>query len=186
MIICKKAITQIQPFESVITDGLVTVNPFTIQGGHVLFTIKDTTGTISLTSPVAATLGGTGLTSFASANLAIYSTSTTALTAGVLPVAAGGTGLSTLTANAVLVGNGTGTITAVSPGANGNVLKSNGTIWTSGTISSTGFQNIATITASGTTAIPSSVCKITVIGGGGGAGPGVDNTTNATGGRWRR
>jgi tRNA(Ile2)-agmatinylcytidine synthase len=43
----KKLIAQIQPFESVITGGIVTVNPFTIQGGHVLFTIKDTTGTIS-------------------------------------------------------------------------------------------------------------------------------------------
>ena len=43
----KKLIAQVQPFESVITEGLVTVNPFTIQGGHVLFTIKDTTGTIS-------------------------------------------------------------------------------------------------------------------------------------------
>ena len=43
----KKLIAQVQPFESVITEGLVTVNPFTIQGGHVLFTIKDTTGKIS-------------------------------------------------------------------------------------------------------------------------------------------
>ena len=43
----KKQIAQIQPFESVITKGLLTINPFTIQGGHVLFTIKDITGTIS-------------------------------------------------------------------------------------------------------------------------------------------
>ena len=43
----KKQIAQIQPFESVITKGYVVGNPFTIQGGHVLFTIKDTTGTIS-------------------------------------------------------------------------------------------------------------------------------------------
>jgi tRNA(Ile2)-agmatinylcytidine synthase len=43
----KKQIAQIQPFESVIIEGSVVVNPFTIQGGHVLFTIKDTTGTIS-------------------------------------------------------------------------------------------------------------------------------------------
>jgi tRNA(Ile2)-agmatinylcytidine synthase len=43
----KKYIAQIQPFESVITEGSVIVNPFTIQGGHVLFTMKDTTGTIS-------------------------------------------------------------------------------------------------------------------------------------------
>jgi tRNA(Ile2)-agmatinylcytidine synthase len=43
----KKQIAQIQPFESVIIEGSVVVNPFTIQGGHVLFTIKDATGTIS-------------------------------------------------------------------------------------------------------------------------------------------
>jgi tRNA(Ile2)-agmatinylcytidine synthase len=42
----KKQIAQIQPFESVITEGSVIENPFTIQGGHVLFTIKDPTGTI--------------------------------------------------------------------------------------------------------------------------------------------
>jgi len=43
----KKQIAQIHPFESVITEGSVVVNPFTIQGGHVLFSIKDKTGTIS-------------------------------------------------------------------------------------------------------------------------------------------
>ena len=43
----KKQIVQIQPFESVITEGSIVVNPFTIQGGHVLFTLKDATGTIS-------------------------------------------------------------------------------------------------------------------------------------------
>jgi tRNA(Ile2)-agmatinylcytidine synthase len=43
----KKQIAQIHPFESVIIEGSVVVNPFTIQGGHVLFTIKDITGTIS-------------------------------------------------------------------------------------------------------------------------------------------
>jgi tRNA(Ile2)-agmatinylcytidine synthase len=42
----KKQITQIQPFESVITEGSVVEDPFTIQGGHVLFTITDPTGTI--------------------------------------------------------------------------------------------------------------------------------------------
>jgi tRNA(Ile2)-agmatinylcytidine synthase len=43
----KKHIEQIEPFESVVTKGSVIVNPFTIQGGHVLFTIKDKTGMIS-------------------------------------------------------------------------------------------------------------------------------------------
>ena len=43
----KKQIAQIQPFESVITEGSVVEDPFTIQGGHVLFTITDPTGKIS-------------------------------------------------------------------------------------------------------------------------------------------
>ena len=48
-----------------------------------------------------------------------------------LTVADGGTGVSTLTANAVLIGNGANAISSVSPGTNGNVLTSNGTAWTS-------------------------------------------------------
>jgi hypothetical protein len=48
-----------------------------------------------------------------------------------LPVAQGGTGLATLTANNVLLGNGTSAVQAVAPGTSGNVLTSNGTTWTS-------------------------------------------------------
>ncbi len=46
-------------------------------------------------------------------------------------VAQGGTGAATHTANAVLIGNGTGAFTSVSPGTSGNVLTSNGTAWVS-------------------------------------------------------
>lgn len=48
-----------------------------------------------------------------------------------LAVADGGTGVSTIAANAVVLGNGTSAIQTVAPGSNGNVLKSNGTTWTS-------------------------------------------------------
>lgn len=54
--------------------------------------------------------GGTGLTTFAAANNALYSTSASALAAGTLPVAAGGTGATTLTG--YVYGNGTGAFTA--------------------------------------------------------------------------
>ena len=50
-----------------------------------------------------------------------------------LAVADCGTGRSTLTANAVLVGNGTSGINSVAPGTSGNVLTSNGTAWASTT-----------------------------------------------------
>ena len=49
-----------------------------------------------------------------------------------LAVADGGTGRSTLAANAVLVGNGTSGINSVAPGTSGNALRSNGTSWVSG------------------------------------------------------
>lgn len=50
---------------------------------------------------------------------------------GTLTVANGGTGLGTLTANNVILGNGTSTPTFVAPSTSGNVLTSNGTTWQS-------------------------------------------------------
>jgi len=57
---------------------------------------------------------------------------------GTVGVANGGTGASTLTANNVLLGNGTSALQVVAPGASGNVLTSNGTTW-----SSSAPQNLA-------------------------------------------
>jgi hypothetical protein len=48
-----------------------------------------------------------------------------------IPVADGGTGATTLTANNVILGNGTSAPNFVAPGSSGNVLTSNGTTWTS-------------------------------------------------------
>jgi hypothetical protein len=49
-----------------------------------------------------------------------------------LTVAQGGTGATTLTANNVVLGNGTSAVQFVAPGTSGNVLVSNGSTWTSG------------------------------------------------------
>lgn len=57
---------------------------------------------------------------------------------GTLPVANGGTGAATLTANNVLLGNGTSALQVVAPGTSGNVLVSNGTTWASSTAPSLG------------------------------------------------
>ena len=57
-------------------------------------------------------------------------TSITGLTTA-LTVAQGGTGATTLTANNVLLGNGTSAPQTVAPSTSGNVLTSNGTTWTS-------------------------------------------------------
>jgi hypothetical protein len=48
-----------------------------------------------------------------------------------VPVANGGTGVATLTANAVLIGNGTSAVSSVAPGTSGNLLTSDGTNWAS-------------------------------------------------------
>lgn len=50
---------------------------------------------------------------------------------GTLPVGNGGTGAITLTANSVILGNGTSAVQSVAPGTAGNVLTSNGTTWIS-------------------------------------------------------
>lgn len=42
----RKSVEQIKPFESVIVQGTVAEKPVTIQGGHVLFKLQDTTRTI--------------------------------------------------------------------------------------------------------------------------------------------
>ena len=59
-------------------------------------------------------------------------TAITPATASVLGVSSGGTGASTLTANNVILGNGTSAPLFVAPGTSGNVLTSNGTTWQSG------------------------------------------------------
>lgn len=59
---------------------------------------------------ISSAYGGTGLTTFAGANNALYSTSASALAAGTLPVAAGGTGntsgQATSVANSLTINNG--------------------------------------------------------------------------------
>lgn len=58
---------------------------------------------------------------------------------GTLGVDQGGTGLATLTANNVILGNGTSTPSFVAPGTSGNVLSSNGTTWVSTTPAASGL-----------------------------------------------
>jgi len=97
-----------------------------------------TASNVNLASEVTGTLpvanGGTGTTS------TTYCSLTTNVT-GTLPVANGGTGAATLTANNVLLGNGTSAVQAVAPSTSGNVLVSNGTTWTSSALTATQVGN---------------------------------------------
>lgn len=105
--------------------------------------------------------------------MASQNASSVAITGGTivgitdLAVADGGTGSSTLTANAVLIGNGTSGITSVSPGTSGNLLTSDGTNWTSAARASTLTLATSQATTSGSTvtfsSIPSSVKRITIM-----------------------
>ena len=85
------------------------------------------TGSGGTLTSVAVSGGTTGLTTSGGP----ITTSGTITIAGTLIVANGGTGLTTLTANNVILGAGTSTPTFVAPGTSGNVLTSNGTTWTS-------------------------------------------------------
>lgn len=64
-------------------------------------------------------------------NNTITNVSLTTGVTGTLPAANGGTGAATLTANNVLLGNGTSALQVVAPGTSANVLTSNGTTWAS-------------------------------------------------------
>lgn len=70
-------------------------------------------------------------------------------TTGTLTVSRGGTGLTTLTANNLLVGAGTSNVTFIAPGTSGNLLTSNGTAWVSAAPPTTGaWVKIAVTTVS--------------------------------------
>jgi hypothetical protein len=76
---------------------------------------------------IGTAYGGTGLTSFSAANYALYSTSSSALTAGTLPVAAGGTNITGYAVGDLLFANTTTSLDRIPVGTNGYVLTSNGT-----------------------------------------------------------
>jgi hypothetical protein len=81
------------------------------------------------------------------ANNTITGISLTAAVTGTLPVANGGTGAATLTANNVLLGNGTSALQVVAPGTSGNVLTSNGTTWASAALAAGATVKVVSKTA---------------------------------------
>ena len=122
--------------------------------------LQTNNGTTALTLNTAQAVGvgstpsygtsGQVLTSAGSAASPTWATPITDLATGVtgtLPVANGGTGATSLTANNVVLGNGTSAVQFVAPSTSGNVLTSNGTTWTSAAVSS-GMTLVSTQTAS--------------------------------------
>lgn len=91
------------------------------------------------TASWAASTGGVTSFSGGSTGLTPNTATTGAISlAGTLAVSYGGTGSTTLTANNVLLGNGTSALQVVAPGTNGNVLTSNGSTWVSSTPAASG------------------------------------------------
>jgi len=78
---------------------------------------------VAATVPSLLSISGSPITS--SGTLAFTYSGT------ALPVANGGTGATTLTANNVVLGNGTSAVSFVAPSTSGNILTSNGTTWSS-------------------------------------------------------
>jgi hypothetical protein len=82
--------------------------------------------------------------------------------AATVTVAQGGTGATTLTANNVILGNGTSAPLFVAPGTTGNVLTSNGTTWQS-TTPAAGFSASADNTFTGTQTFSGTSAKLAVV-----------------------
>lgn len=99
-----------------------------------------TTGTWNATT-IATAYGGTGLTSFTSGG-AVYATSSSALTTGTLPIASGGTGItSTPTSGTLLIGTSAGGYSSATlTGTANRITVTN----SSGGITLSGPQDLAT------------------------------------------
>jgi hypothetical protein len=122
-------------------------------------TVKNTSGT-----GIAVPAGKSMFVFNDGTNVVDATTYLSSLTLGTaLPVASGGTGLATLTANNVILGNGTSAPSFVAPGTNGNILTSNGTTWTSSAAPAGG---VTTITFGSTGLTPSTATSgaVTVAG----------------------
>jgi hypothetical protein len=116
-------------------DISVTGGPITTTG-TLYFALTDTSVTAgnygSASSVASITVDAKGrITAASNVPIVVSNVSLTASVTGTLPVANGGTGLASVTANHVILGNDTSAFTTVAPGTSGNVLTSNGTTWTS-------------------------------------------------------
>lgn len=122
-------------------DGLIEVGGTSTTQGRVRLSEDTDNGSnyVELTAPASVTANRT---------VTFPDVDGTVLTTGaVVTVAQGGTGATSLTANNVLLGNGTSAVQVVAPGANGNVLTSNGTTWTSASAPATTISNDTTTNA---------------------------------------
>jgi len=136
------------------------------------------------------TSAGTGIAVPAGKTIVVFNDGTNVVEAinylaTALPVASGGTGLTTLTANNVILGNGTSNPSFVAPGNSANVLTSNGTTWVSAVVPQPEFFSSGTRMTFNQTSAPTGWTKSTstdnagfrLVSGNVGSGGSVDFTT---------
>lgn len=99
-------------------------------------------------------------------------------------VADGGTGASSITANSVILGNGTSPLSGnlVAPSTSGNLLTSNGTTWTSAAPTYGAYKYNIYTSGSTTWTCPAGVTRVKVIVVGGGGASLEDGASGGTGG----
>jgi hypothetical protein len=149
--------------------GVAGSVPYQSASATTLFSAAGTTGQALLSggtgSPTWGTLGtangGTNLTTFTAANNAIYSTSASVLTAGTLPIAAGGTGSTTQnfvditttqatiagtkTFTGQLIGKGTATNDSAAAGYIGEYISSQVLVGSAVTLTTATAANVTSI-----------------------------------------
>jgi hypothetical protein len=136
--------------------GILTTGIQTIAGAKT-FSSVNTTGNVEVGGNLLLT--GSQTNSALTASKVIFTDASKVLTStGTVGVAQGGTGASTLTSAALLVGAGTSAVTAISPGTDGQVLISRSGVWaaenaspavTLGTVNASATAKGLTITAGG-------------------------------------
>lgn len=177
------------------TDGLVNAVPAANGGtGQSAYTTGDilyASGTTALAKLSDVATGNALISGGVSLAPSWGKVGLTTHVSGTLGVANGGTGLTTIPLNNVVLGNGTSAVQTIAPGTSGNVLTSNGTSWASSASAAltgprgVGFS-IATTTAF---TIPSGVTSLKVTaqgagGGGGGNGGGSNGSSGTTSIGW--
>lgn len=129
-----------QEFTGSTTQNVVLPNATTLANGRRFKIWNRSTGALTLKDNGANTLAtipaGIDLDALLISNGT--SNGTWSIETVARPVAAGGTGSTTLTANNVILGNGTSAVQFVAPSTSGNVLTSNGTTWQSTAPASSG------------------------------------------------